>query len=57
MPYFLGPAREIKGTLTRINNHSQRKERTPKKDNANKDVNKIHVETSKPILEPPKANN
>ena len=57
MPYFLGLAREIKGTLTRTNNYSQRKEKTPKKDNTNKDVNKIYVETSKPVLEPPKANN
>jgi hypothetical protein len=56
-PYFLGLAREIKGTLTRTNNHLQRKERIPKKDNTNKDVNKNHVETSKPVLEPPKANN
>ena len=55
MPYFLGPAQEIKGTLTRTNDHSQRKERTPEKDNANEDVNKNHVETSKPVLEPPKA--
>jgi hypothetical protein len=41
MPYFPGPAREIKGTSTRTNNHSQRN----------------HVETSKPVSEPPKADN
>jgi hypothetical protein len=56
-PYFPGPAREIKGTSTRTNDHSQRKERTPEKDNANEDVNKIHVETSEPVSEPPKADN
>ena len=41
MPYFPGPAQEIKGTSTRTNDHSQRN----------------HVETSKPVLEPPKADN